>query len=55
MRLVRVVFVLWSLSWLVVDLHLILVALNFLQGTGQEHANSGGRCSEVCSVVVPQV
>jgi len=49
------VFMLWGLSWLVVDLHLILIALNFsLQGTGQELANSGGRCCEVCSVVVPQ-
>ena len=55
-RLVRVVLMLWSLSWLIVDLHLILTALNFsMQGTVQEHANSGGRCSEVCSVAVPQV
>lgn len=52
-RLLRVVFMLWSESWLVANLHLILTALNFcLQGTGQEHAISGGRCSEVCSVVL---
>lgn len=54
-RLVRVVFTLWSLSWLVVDPHLTLTALNFsLRGPGQELANSGGRWSEVCFLVMPQ-